>query len=202
MKRTTNLKIALAGRFYAALSFVPVLLGAAALFYLVTSLAVFLVLRDLMQSFEVVWLPFLLAFVFAVPLYLGFLFVLKWQANRHMIITEEGLTFVSTNSKETFSPWSDLIVVELRFAPPRTIQCRMIFRNIAIGFTNLEINLDGGVQLPTVFRKGYEYQKMRDFLLLIDNMCPKCTWKSSKRFQEQFGIQYPPYDLEKMCDGN
>ena len=199
MEKTTDLRINLAGRFYAALSFIPVLLGGAALFYLVTSLAVFMVLRDLMLSFEVVWLPFLLAFVFSVPLYLGFLFILKWQANRYIRITETGIFFVNTNKKETFSNWRELQVIELRYAKPRTIQCKLIFNQISISFTNLEINLIGGVQLPTVFKKGFEYKKMKDFLLVVDNMCPRCTWKMSKSFQTHFGIHFPPYDLEKLA---
>jgi hypothetical protein len=198
MENTPDLRIKLAGRYHAAVSFIPALLGGAALFYLATSLAVYLVLRDLLLSFEVVWLPFLLAFVFSVPLYLGFLFILRWQANRHLRITEEGLLFINTNKQETFSPWKDLLIVELRYAHPKTIQCRLIFHQITISFTNLEINLERNVQLPAVFKKGFEYRKMKDFLLLIDNMCPKATWKMSKSFQHQFGINFPPYDLEKM----
>ncbi|PIE02392.1 MAG: hypothetical protein CSA81_07730 [Acidobacteria bacterium] len=198
MEQTADLKLKLSGRFYSALSFVPVLLGGAVLFYVLTSMLVFLVLQDLMLSFDVVFLPFMLAFFFAVPLYLGFLFILKWQANRYLRITQAGLTFVNTNKRETFSSWDQLQAVELRFARPRTVQCTMVFTNITINFTNLEINLDTPVQLPTVFKRGFEYDKMRDFLLLVDNMSPKCSWKMSNSFKVQFGINFPPYDLEKL----
>jgi hypothetical protein len=198
MQSTSTLTVRLAGRYYAAFSLIPYLLGLGFLLFCLVGFGVFLILQDPLTTFEIVALPLFLFFFFCGTLFVSFLLILRWHSKRYLEISQGGIRFVHLNQKEIQFPWSHLLSVEMRFARPRTVQCTLIFPQYRFSFTNLEINLEQVSWLGGMFHQGFRYDKMRDFLMLLDNMNSKIIWKMSPSFQAQFSIRFLPEELSRM----
>lgn len=197
MTQTRN-RISLAGRYFAALSMLPYILLAVAGFFLLAFILVALIIQDPEKSFFVVFTPFVLGCILMAPMFLFFLFLMKWHGRRTMDVLPEGILVVNPRGSTLFLRWDHLVAVELRFAMPRIVSCSLLTPSIRFSFTNLEINLTRRGHLRYVFEEGFRLDRMRQLLQFFHLGAPHMEWRVSQGFQDRFRVFYPPYDLENM----
>ena len=193
-----EITVYLFGRYYATLSVLPYLLLAVLLFFIACFVFLMIILEDAMESFRYVMMPFMLGSVLLAPFLIFFLLIIRWHGKRRLDMDDNGITVVQPNDREVFIPWEYLVAVELRFAMPRLVQCTLVSPAIRFSFSNLEFNLSARQPINLLYEKGFEMEKMRDFLYYLHKKAPHLSWRLAESFKEQFNLRYPPYDLEKL----
>ena len=190
--------IKLGGRYNALLSILPYLIVAVVFFFAAAFLFVWLILKDGTQSFQIVFLPFMMGSALLLPLAAVFILMIRWHGKRRIEADPEGITMVLPNEKSVYVPWEYLVAVELRFSKPRLVQVTLVSAALRFSFSTVEFNLQKRLPLKQVFVRGFELDKIREFLYYLHRAAPKLSWRMSQPFKDQFSVFYPPYDLEKL----
>lgn len=190
--------VRLFGRFWAIISMLPALALVCLFVFVLTFLAVWTVMGDFSESFLLVLAPFGLASAVLLPFLVVFLYVLRWHGRRRLEMDEEGVTMVLPNERSVFVPWEFLLAVELRFNKPRLVSVTLVSSALRFSFSTLELNLNGVVAFPRIFKKGFELNELRELLYHLHQKSPRLSWRMGQSFKDQFLMSRPPYDLEKL----
>lgn len=194
----SNRVLFLSGRYHAMLSILPFVVLAIIVFFLVAFGFVLVIIKDPMESFKIVLMPFMMGMVVMTPLAMIFMFMIRWHGKRRIEMDEEGITMVLPGERSVYVPWEYLVAVEMRFTKPRLVNITLVSAALRFSFSTVEINLEGRKPLKQVFQSGFELDKIREVLYYLHRKAPHLSWRMSQNFKEQFNIFYPPYDLEKL----
>jgi len=190
--------VQLAGRYWAMLSMLPLFLTGLIGLYLAALLLVSWLLASAEEAFFVTLAPFLSGIVFLVLMLGTALWILRMHGRRTLEILPEGILLTVHNLEPVFVRWTDLRVVELRYARPSIVQCTLRTPFWEVAFSNLDLNLVGRVAFTQVFAQGFRVDRMRQFLQLLNKMSPRLEWRMGASFQLRYQILSPPYDLEHL----
>lgn len=190
--------IHLFGRYFATLSIMPWVFALVLAFFAVAYVFTWIILRNPVETFQVVLVPVILGSLLLLPFVVAGIFMIRWHGKRRMEMDEQGITLVLPGEKSVYVPWEYLLAVELRFRAPKLVVCTLVSRALRFNFSTLEINLHQRVAMRDVFEKGFDLDKMRHLLYYLHRQNPNLVWKTTPEFKEQFKVFYPPYDLEKL----
>ncbi|MDJ0836807.1 MAG: hypothetical protein QNK37_09840 [Acidobacteriota bacterium] len=193
-----NFTVPLFGRYYAFISMLPYLVLLGLFLFTACFFAVWGLVDEVKEIFEIVILPFVLAGAIMIPFLFVIIYILRWHGKRRVECDGEGLTMVLPNKHSVFVPWPFLRAVELRFTKPRQVTITLISAAIRFSFSTLEMNLTGREALKEVYRKGFALDELRGFLYHLHIKAPHLSWRMTQAFKDQFNISHPPYELEKL----
>lgn len=198
MEEQEPFTIYLTGRYYAALTMLPMLVVFVVLFFLAAFFLAWIIFADAAKAGSIILLPFVLGSVMLAPVVACMIFIIKWHAKRHIDCESDGITMMNPKGRGVFVPWDQVYAVELRYSKPNTLHCTLVTPHLRFTFSNIEMNLQRPCRIQDLPTQGFAVEKFREFLYYLKKKSPNLKWRMGQSFKSKYKIHYPPYDLEKL----